>query len=148
METNQIINALEVIIESLKQPKPVIDYKALNVGDVLPGGSIVVYKEEAELLIAAPPETEVKCQWSEDFAAAFESLSRHGFNNVGWFIPNVGQLFLAYLYNRKAFSATPYWSSTEASSTNSCSVYFGNGCQSALSKANTLCVRAFRRVIL
>jgi hypothetical protein len=148
METNQIINALEVIIESLKQTKPVINYKALNVGDVLPDGSIVVYKEEAELLIAAPKETEVRCQWSEDFAQVFEKLSRHGFNSVEWFIPNVGQLRLAYLHNKKAFSATFYWSSTEASSTFSCLVFFTNGNQRTSSKTNTDCVRAFRRVIL
>jgi hypothetical protein len=147
METNQIINALEVIIESLKQTKSVINYKVLNVGDVLPDGSIVVYKEKAELLIAAPKETEVRCQWSEDFAPAFDQLSRHGFNSVEWFIPNVGQLCLAYLHNKNAFSST-CWSSTEASSTNSCGVVFGNCNQGAFSKTTSLCVRAFRRVIL
>ena len=148
METNQIINTLEVIIESLKQTKSVINYKVLNVGDVLPDGSIVVYKEKAELLIAAPKETEVRCQWSEDFAPAFDQLSRHGFNSVEWFIPNVGQLCLAYLHNKKAFSAATYWSSTEASSTLSCLVTFGLGSQFTVSKTNTFCVRAFRRVIL
>lgn len=148
MDTNQIIKNLEGIIEVLKKENSTIDYKTLNVGDVLPDGSVVVYKEDSELLIAAPKETEVKCQWSEDFAPAFESLSCHGFKTDEWFVPNMGQLMLAYHSYRKAFAAAYYWSSTEASSTNSCLVNFINGNQVTGSKTITSCVRAFRRVIL
>ena len=148
MDTNQVIKGLEDIIESLRQQKSEIDYKKLHVGNVLPDGSVVVYKEAAELLIAAPQETEVECSWSEEFSPVFEKLKEKGLNPDEWFIPNVGQLFLAYLYNKKAFASTFYWSSTEASSTFSCYVNFNTGSQGALSKSNTLCVRAFRRVIL
>lgn len=148
MDTNQIIKNLEGIIEVLKKENSTIDYKTLNVGDVLPDGSVVVYKEEAELLIAAPKETEVKSAWSEDFTPVFNKLKEKGFNPNEWFVPNMGQLILAYLYNKKAFACACYWSSTEASSTNSCSVYFGDGDQGSGSKTATFCVRAFRRVIL
>jgi hypothetical protein len=148
MDINQVIKSLEDIIESLRQQKSEIDYKALHVGDVLPDGSVVVYKEAAELLIAAPQETEVECSWSEEFSPVFEKLKEKGLNPDDWFIPNVGQLYLAYVYNKKAFASTGYWSSTEASSTLSCGVYFFNGIQGTGSKAGTCCVRAFRRVIL
>jgi hypothetical protein len=148
MDTNQVIKGLEDIIESLRQQKSEIDYKTLNIGDVLPDGSVVVYKEAAELLIAAPQETEVRCEWSEDFTPVFNKLKEKGFNPDEWFIPNVGQLYLAYVYNKKAFASTLYWSSTEASSTRSCNVTFFIGNQGTSSKAITACVRAFRRVIL
>lgn len=149
MDNQKIIKALESIIEDLKaQQDALIDYRALKVGDVLPDNSIVVYKEDAELLIAAPKETEVKCLWSEDFAPVFNKLKEQGFNPDEWFVPNMGQLMLAYLFYKKAFAATRYWSSTEASSSNSCIVNFYNGNQHTFSKTNTLCVRAFRRVFL
>ena len=148
MDTNQVIKSLEDIIESLRQQKSEIDYKTLSIGDVLPDGSVVVYKEAAELLIAAPQETEVECSWSEEFSPVFNKLKEKGFNPDEWFIPNVGQLYLAYVYNQKAFASAYYWSSTEASSTTSCFVGFVTGSQTTDSRASTLCVRAFRRVIL
>lgn len=149
MDNQKIIKALESIIEDLKQQQDaVFYYRALKVGDVLPDNSIVVYKEDAELLIAAPKETEVKCVWSEDFAPVFNKLKEQGFNPDEWFVPNMGQLMLAYLFYKKAFASPYYWSSTDASSANSCNVLFNNGYQNTGSKANTSCVRAFRRVFL
>lgn len=149
MDNQKIIKALESIIEGLRtQQDAVIDYRALKVGDVLPDNSIVVYKEDAELLIAAPKDTEVYCVWSKDFAPVFDKLKEQGFNPDEWFVPNVGQLMLAYHSYRKEFAAASYWSSTESSSANSCLVNFSNGNQITSSKTFTLCVRAFRRVFL
>lgn len=149
MDNQKIIKALESIIEGLRtQQDAVIDYRSLKLGDVLPDNSIVVYKEDAELLIAAPKETEVVCVWSEDFAPVFDKLKEQGFNPDEWFVPNMGQLMLAYYSCSKAFSYDAYWSSTEASSTYSCIVSVSSGFKGNYSKTSTLCVRAFKRVFL
>ena len=149
MDNQKIIKALESIIEGLRtQQDAVIYYRVLKVGDVLPDNSIVVYKEDSELLIAAPKETEVNCEWSEDFAPVFNKLKEKGFNPDEWFVPNTGQLMLAYYSNWDTFAATYYWSSTEASSAISCDVNFFFGIQVTSSKTTTRCVRAFRRVFL
>ena len=48
----------------------------------------------------------------------------------------------------EAFTATDYWSSTELSATYAWGQYFGNGIQNYSGKANTVYVRAVRRLII
>lgn len=117
-------------------------------GDKLENGCIVVhkFKDLQMALIASPESTEDYCSWSKEFSDVFDALGREGFNRSQWFIPNIEQLKLAYKNCREHFSAPHYWSSTEASSANSCYVYFGIGSQGAFSKTNTYCVRAFSLV--
>jgi hypothetical protein len=117
-------------------------------GNKLENGCIVVYKfpDVRMALIAAPKTTQRYCEWSKEFSDVFDALVDAGFNRSQWFIPTVEQLNLAYKNCREHFSATRYWSSTEASSTISCSVNFGNGTLGAFSKTNTNCVRAFSLV--
>lgn len=60
MDNQKIIKALESIIEDLKQQQDsIIDYRSLKVGDVLPDNSIVVYKEDVELLSSASAPSNV-----------------------------------------------------------------------------------------
>ena len=117
-------------------------------GDTLKDGCIVVNKfsDTRMALIAAPVSTERYCKWSKDFNDVFDELSRKGFNKSQWFIPTVKQLQLAYRNCKEHFTATYYWSSTEASSTNSCLVNFLTGIQGTYSKSSTDCVRAFSLV--
>jgi hypothetical protein len=117
-------------------------------GDKLENGCIIVHKfsDVRMALIAAPESTERFCKWSEEFSVVFDALLCEGFNRSQWFIPNVEQLNLAYKNCSEHFSASRYWSSTEASSTLSCLVYFRYGGQSTPSKDITYCVRAFSLV--
>jgi hypothetical protein len=117
-------------------------------GDNLENQCIVVHKfpDVRMALIAAPKSTQRYCEWSKEFSDVFNALVSAGFNKSQWFIPTVGQLQLAYNNCEGQFSVTGHWSSAEASSTNSCFVYFGNGSQHTLSKTNTFCVRAFSLV--
>jgi hypothetical protein len=114
-------------------------------GDMLENSCVVVHKfSNVRLaLIAAPESTKRYRKWSEEFSDVFDALHQAGFNKSQWFIPTVGQLNLAYKNCREHFSAHLYWSSTEASSTNSCYVSFFNGFQYNFSKTFTICVRAF-----
>lgn len=114
-------------------------------GDKLENDCIVVHKMEdiRMALIAAPKSTERYCQWSKEFSEVFYALQQEGFNMSQWFIPNVAQLKLAYSNCKEHFAATHYWSSTEANSTDSCSVGFNGAGQRTSSKTNMLCVRAF-----
>ena len=117
-------------------------------GDMLEDGCVVVHKfsDVRMALIAAPSNTERYCEWSKEFSDVFDCLAGQGFNKSQWFIPNVKQLQLAYMNCQEHFAATLYWSSTEASSTNSCGVRFNYGDQFTFSKTNTVCVRAFSLV--
>lgn len=143
-ETEEKLANLRKELEKPEYPK-IEDSKP---GDKLENGCIVIHKMEdlRMALIAAPKSTEVYCQWSKDFNSVFEVLEREGFNRSQWFIPNVEQLRFAYKNCQDKFVATNYWSSTGPSSTHSCSVNFYDGYQSASSKANTNCVRAFSLV--
>jgi hypothetical protein len=133
--------------QQLEQPEyPTLE--SSKTGDKLENGCIVVHKfpDVRMALIAAPSYTECNSHWSEEFSEVFDTLGRAGFNRSQWFIPNIEQLNLAYKNCREHFSAPYYWSSAEASSTNSCFVLFINGNQNTCSKTNTLCVRAFSLV--
>jgi hypothetical protein len=133
--------------QQLEQPEYPTLSKA-KAGNKLENGCIVVYKfsEVRMALIAAPCYTECHSNWSEEFSDVFDALVSAGFNRSQWFIPNIEQLQLACNNCEGQFSATFYWSSTEASSTNSCVVNFGIGNQGTVSKSNTICVRAFSLV--
>jgi hypothetical protein len=117
-------------------------------GDMLENFCVVVHKfsDVRMALIAAPEPTERYFQWSKEFSDVFDALEQAGFNRSQWFIPTVEQLQLAYKNCSESFSASSYWSSTEASSTNSCYVYSSNGIQFSYSKTITYCVRAFSLV--
>mgnify|MGYP007071399466 CR=1 FL=1 len=133
--------------QQLEQP----EYPTLaeaKAGDKLENGCIIVHKfpDARMALIAAPEPNERYCQWSEEFSDVFDALEQAGFNKSQWFIPNVEQLNLAYSNCKQQFGAPGYWSSTEASSTLSCTMYFFNGGQYTFSKTNTHCVRAFSLV--
>lgn len=119
-----------------------------KVGDKLKNGCIVVHKfsDTGMALIAAPVSTERYCKWSEEFSDVFEALEEEGFNKSQWFIPNVGQLTLAYDTCKNHFPNTSYWSSIEASFTTSFAVNFNRGTQVIFSKTNPHCVRAFSLV--
>jgi hypothetical protein len=133
--------------QQLEQP----EYPTLaeaKLGDKLENQCIVVYKfpDVRMALIAAPESTENNYPWSKGFHSVFDALYFAEFDISQWFIPNVEQLQLAYKNCREHFSGPYYWSSTEASSTNSCGVNFLNGIQFTVSKASTNCVRAFSLV--
>jgi hypothetical protein len=133
--------------QQLEQPEyPTLE--SSKPGDKLENGCIVVHKfsDVRMALIAAPQHTAWHSHWSKEFSGVFVVLDQVGFNKSQWFIPNVEQLQLAYKNCREHFSATNYWSSTEASSTGSCGVSFFSGSQSTGSKAFTGCVRAFSLV--
>jgi hypothetical protein len=123
-------------------------------GQVLDDGSIVIERQprtifyNERLLIAAPIETEIRCEWTPEFKPVFDNLKEHGFNPSDWFIPSVEQLQLAYKNAKPHFPGWWYWSSDEASSTDACLVGFKGGYQYTASKTNTLRVRAFRLVEL
>ena len=133
--------------QQLEQPEYPTLSKA-KAGNKLENGCIVVHKfsDVRMALIAAPQHTERYCEWLKEFSDVFDALVSAGFNKSQWFIPNIEQLNLAYENCREHFSAAGYWSSTVASSTFSCYVYFFNGSQFTGSKTDTHCVRAFSLV--
>jgi len=143
-ETEEQLAKLRAELEEPEYPT----LESSKAGDKLKDGCIVVHKfEETRMaLIAAPKHTEVPCQWSKEFSNVFKGLAFLGFNRSQWFSPTVEQLNLAYNNCEGQFSATYYWSSTEASSSFSCPVLFFNGTQFTYSKTNTNCVRAFSLV--
>jgi hypothetical protein len=125
-----------------------------KLGDKLADGCVVIerypktifYNER--LLIAAPKETEVQCEWTPEFKPVFDNLKEHGFNPSDWFIPSVGQLTLAYNNANENFSGPWYWSSEEESSNYAFCVSFGNGNAFIPHKMQSGCVRAFRFIEL
>ena len=117
-----------------------------SVGDVLEDGSIVLSKENGIAILVAPKETEVKATWSKEFPELFQKLKKHGFNPSQWFIPSKELLNLAWETIPQHFASAGYWSSMEFNATDACRQYFGNGFICTVSKASTLCVRAFRCV--
>jgi hypothetical protein len=144
------ISELETELQSFK--KQLSSYKDFptiqeaSVGDTLEDGSIVLSKENGIAILVAPEETEVRCGWSKEFPEVFESLKDHGFNPSQWFVPDQDLLKLAWKTIPDHFASTYYWSSTEINATDACILFFSNGNIGATSKANSLCVRAFRCV--
>jgi hypothetical protein len=131
-------------------------------GTTLPDGSRIICRAGGVAWIVAPSSTEVGQTWNNstttlvgnkccvsDWPTLCARLIACGFNPNDWCVPNMTDLNNpGYVCRSKwdTFSATDYWSSTEASSPISCGVGFYNGNQFAGSKTNTNCVRAFRRV--
>jgi hypothetical protein len=146
-ELKQEISDIEALLtklkERLKTTFPTIQ-EAIP-GDVLEDGCIVIQKFDGAALIAAPVLTECRCVWGQ-IEPVFNNLAKQGFTPSQWFIPSVEQLCLAYKVAQQHFSATNYWSSTEASYTTACNVIFTIGTHGSSSKAFSLCVRAFRLV--
>jgi len=131
-------------------------------GTTLPDGSRIICKAGGVAWIVAPSTTEVSQTWNNstttlvgnkccvsDWPTLCARLIACGFNPNDWCVPNMTDLNNpGYVCRSKwdTFSATVYWSSTEAGSTISCGVCFINGIQYTPSKTNTHCVRAFRCV--
>jgi hypothetical protein len=143
-ETEEQLSKLRAELEQPEFPT----LESSQPGDKLENGCIIVHKfpDVRMALIAAPESTERCCKWDKVFKDVFETLGRARFNKSQWFIPTIEQLNLAYKNCSEHFSATFYWSSTEASSTLSCGVFFNGGVQNAGSKTLTNCVRAFSLV--
>jgi hypothetical protein len=135
-EAEQIKQALTKTFPTIQEAIP---------GDVLEDGCIVIQKFDGAALIAAPGLIECRFVWGQ-FEPVFNNLAKQGFTPSQWFIPSIEQLKIAYKVAKQHFSATNYWSSTEASSLTACGVGFPNGIQLAVSKLNSFCVRAFRLV--
>jgi hypothetical protein len=132
-------------------------------GTILPDGSGIIYKQGGTAYIATPFSTQVGQTWNNstttlvgnkplacDWPTLCTKLIECGFNPNDWCVLTQSELF-TYGYTCRSkwpgsFSSTGYWSSTEASSTSACGVNFAIGNQFTLSKTNTYCVRAFRRV--
>ena len=129
---SQLNNYSEITLENSKP------------GDTLSDGTVVIHKEGNRVLIAAPKETQVRCQWTPEFPEVFESLKSHGFTPSQWHVPMIEELKLAYKNAKDSFSPTLYWSPSERSATNGCSLFFGSGFTYNCLKTDTFCVRAFR----
>jgi hypothetical protein len=135
------------------------------VGTTLIDGSRIICKAGGTAWIVAPNCTQVNgvawaggqynstlvgdkcciCEWS----ALNTLLLNCGFNPCDWFVPNITQLNNpGYLCRTQwdTFASLNYWSSTEVSSTNACSLYFCNGSLGSGTKSLSTCVRAFRCV--
>jgi hypothetical protein len=144
------IQELESELQEFKQQlnnyKETPTIETANVGDVLEDGCIVLKKENGLALLVAPKSTEVYTSWSKEFPEVFNKLEQEGFNPSQFFIPTKEQLVLAYQEIPQHFSATYYWSSTEINATCAFFVCYSNGNANCTSKANALCVRAFRCV--
>jgi hypothetical protein len=152
MRYYEIKAEIERLQELLKTTFPTLE--EAQPGDKLADGCIVIKRQSKSifhnerLLIAAPQETEIRCEWTPEFQPVFDNLKEHGFNPSDWFIPSVGQLELAYKNAKQQFSSVSYWSSAEARSTTACRVNFYNGSQYTSSKTHTFFVRAFRFIEL
>jgi hypothetical protein len=146
-EMQQRLEAIQEEAEKIKQAlaKTVPTIQDAKPGDVLEDGCIVIQKFDGAALIAAPRSTGGYCVWGQ-FEPVFNNLAKQGFTLSQWFIPSVEQLKIAYKVAKQHFSATYYWSSTEASSTTACNVFFTNGSHYTYSKSFSNCVRAFRLV--
>jgi hypothetical protein len=138
----------------------------------LPDGSRIICKSGGKAWIVAPETTQVSEAWgnltacgcidnsplglsvhsditSENFPVLYNRLISCGFNPSDWFVPCYQLLQNpGYVCRTQwdSFSATNYWSSTEASATAACRVSYSTGNASIGSKATTFCVRAFRCV--
>jgi hypothetical protein len=133
-------------LKAEEKKKPEITIETAYIGDVLEDGSIVVHKTDNMALLAAPAATEVRCEWSNEFTPVFDALKSGGFNPSQWFVPSKEQLQLAYKNCKQHFPSFCYWSSTEVSSTNACTLTFFNSNICSGAKSLSFCVRAFRVV--
>jgi hypothetical protein len=149
-ELQQQLAAIEQDAEVIKQQlnKSFPTLQDANPGDKLEDGTVVIAKYNGAVLIAAPIETEVQCEWTPEFQPVFDNLKEHGFNSSDWFIPSEKQLKLAYKNAKQQFSSANYWSSTEETSTFACLVAFLNGRPFVGGMEGMCSVRAFRLVEL
>jgi hypothetical protein len=144
-EVQNLETKLQEFREQLNQCKEVT-IETASVGDTLEDGSIVLQKSNGLALLVSPQSTQVESKWSKEFPEVFEALKSRGFNPSQWSVPTKEQLKLAYSNIPNEFSSTGYWSSTEYNAPGACIVVFFNGSAYRFTKADTLCVRAFRCV--
>ena len=147
-QLEQKIIELESELDSFKKQ---LNYSEITLenskpGDTLSDGTVVIFKEGNQVLIAAPKETEVRCKWTPEFTEVFESLKSHGFTPSQWHVPTIQEMRPAYKNAKDSFSYACYWSSTEYCSTRGFILLLNNGNTLIINKTNTFCVRAFRWV--
>lgn len=131
-------------------------------GTILPDGSRIICKAGGVAWLVAPSSTEVFQTWNNstttlvgnkccvsDWPTLCARLIACNLNPSDWCVPNITNLNNpGYVCRSKwdAFTADEYWTSTEASSTTSCGLYFPNGALTTSFKTQPRYVRAFRRV--
>ena len=152
MNSQQLQAEIQKTQEQLKKLQEKLESSKVTIenaqpGDIFSDGCVVVERYKDSILIAAPKETEVRCEWTPDFPDVFTSLKDHGFIPCQWYIPPKEELQLAYKNCRQRFSTTRYWSSTEDTSSFAWGVDFSFGNCFYCNKAYVRCVRAFRRVV-
>ena len=115
-------------------------------GTLVEGGYLIL-KQGGLAWIVACSSRQVSRTWSNraDAVTVAEASNACG----DWFVPSRSDLILGH--DCKSFwdssSSSSYWSSTENNALNAWNVDFGDGSISSGGlKANTKCVRAFRRV--
>jgi hypothetical protein len=133
------------------------------VGTILPDGSALICKAGGTAWIVAPFCTQVSQTWNNsttttvfdkccvcDWPTLCSRMISCGFNPTDWFIPTRPQLQNPGHVCRTQwdiFSALCYWSSTEFTATNGCSVLFNAvGLGYCPSKTASCPVRAMRSV--
>jgi hypothetical protein len=144
-ELKRLKKLLKITFPTLEEAQP---------GDKLEDGCIVIerypktifYNER--LLIAAPKETEVECQWTPEFQPVFDKLKEHGLNPSDWFIPSVKQLKLAFKNASYRFPHTYYWSSEEIGPFRAYFVGYLSRVENPSRKTFTFWTRAFRFIEL
>lgn len=151
MNRAQLINRIQELKSSLEKAE--IELKSYTptieesvVGDILADGTCVLIKNE-QLHFAVVVSANEFCSSWDDIDNKFKTFRDNNGYDKSWFIPSIKQLRLAYELIPNFFDTTAYWSSTEDSSITACSMYFHNGFHGALSKQNSLCVRAFRLIV-
>lgn len=119
-------------------------------GDMLENGCVVVEKfvDANMALIVAPIRTTVRCHWSKNFEPVFNELEEKGFRRSDWFIPNFGQLQVAFNNCKDNFGTDVYWSSSlDCFLYAPLSVHFGEGGKELItSNEQAFCARAFSLV--
>ena len=129
-----------------------INWSSCNVGCSVRGGGNVIYKSGGIIWIVAPSTTQVGSTWPMGYCNGDQGSSVYQARRVtgrdGWFIPSIGMLQTAYSCRSywDTYSSLNYWSSTEFSTSNACSVYFINGSTNNSHKSYSYCVRPFRVV--
>lgn len=120
-------------------------------GKVLDDGCIVIQHQpktifcNERLLVAAPEETQVECQWNKEFTTVFYKLKEYGYNPTDWFIPSVEQLKLAYNNANDNFTGFEmYWSSEDINPNVALCVDFLDGLALEVNKKFYCYARAFR----
>lgn len=144
VKIQELEKELQEFKSQLNNYKEAPTLREATVGDILEDGSVVLDKTNGIAILVAPKETEIRCQWSNQFAEVFEALESRGLIPSQWFVPDKELLSLAYEVIPQHFNKELYRSSTEENNILACSVDFTNGDAFKLLKAFLQYTRAFR----